>query len=126
MSEVVPFEPLARRRGAGESGTAPSTPSQPQVFFDRREFEQVLNLYGRMVAAGEWRDYAISHDTEKCEFAVFKRSSDGPLFRIVKIPKLARRQGAYMVLSSGGRILKRGHDFRTLLRYFDPPDLQLV
>jgi hypothetical protein len=125
MSEVVEFERFARRRGMA-SGPGPTAPTPPAVFFERREFEQVLNLYGRMVAAGEWRDYAISHDAERCEFAVYKRSADGALFRIVKMPKLARRQGAFMLLSSAGRVLKRGHDLKALLRFFDPPGLELV
>lgn len=126
MSEVVDFERFARRAASAPTGPGTSQNSPRQVFFERREFDRILNLYGRMVAGGEWRDYTISHDTERCEFAVFKRSADGPLFRFVKMPKLARKQGAYMLLSSAGRILKRGHELTQLLRYFDPPDLRLV
>jgi hypothetical protein len=126
MSEVVDFARFARRANSAATGPGTQQSAPRPVFFERREFDRILNLYGRMVAAGEWRDYAINHDMERCEFAVFKRSADGPLFRIVKAPKLARKQGAYMLLSSAGRILKRGQELAQLLRYFDPPDLKLV
>jgi len=122
MSEVVDFERFTRRRPVQASG--PVQP--PDIFFDRREFNHILNLYGRMVAAGEWRDYAITHDAERCSFAVFRRSADGPLYRIVKTPKLARKQGAYAIVSMAGRIVKRGHDLAAVLRYFDAGDLRLV
>ncbi len=122
MSEVVDFERFARRHTVQASGQV----QPPEIFFDRREFNRILNLYGRMVAAGEWRDYSIGHNAESCSFAVFRRSADGPLYRIVKTPKLARKQGAYAILSMAGRIVKRGHDLETVLRYFEPSDLKLV
>jgi hypothetical protein len=79
-----------------------------EVTFDRRELFEILRLYGRMVASGEWRDYAIDHLADRAVFSVFRRSSEAPLYRIEKNPKAAARQGAYAVIDQGGRILKRG------------------
>ncbi|MEZ5812436.1 MAG: DUF2794 domain-containing protein [Rhizobiaceae bacterium] len=95
------------------------------VTFHRKELDQLLNLYGKMVAAGEWRDYAIDHLTDRAVFSVFRRTSEVPLFQITKNPKLARKQGAFSVVSAGGRILKRGHELSRVLRIFDKP-LRLV
>ncbi|PAP93745.1 DUF2794 domain-containing protein [Mesorhizobium wenxiniae] len=89
------------------------------VRFDRRELDQILRLYGRMVAANEWRDYAIDHLTDRAVFSVFRRTSEIPLFQIVKDPKLARRQGAFAVIAAGGRILKRGQELGRVLGVFD-------
>ncbi|QIA21110.1 MULTISPECIES: DUF2794 domain-containing protein [unclassified Mesorhizobium] len=89
------------------------------VRFDRRELDQILRLYGRMVAANEWRDYAIDHLTDRAVFSVFRRTSEVPLFQIVKDPKLARRQGAFAVIATGGRILKRGQELGRVLGVFD-------
>ncbi len=80
------------------------------VTFDRRELFEILKIYGRMVASGESRDYAIDHLADRAVFSVFRRTSEAPLYRIEKIPKLAARQGAYVVIDQGGRILKRGAD----------------
>lgn len=88
--------------------------------FDRRELLRILDLYGRKVAAGEWRDYAISFLKDRAVFAVFRRSSELPLYRIEKNATLARRQGAYAVVAAGGRVLKRGHDLDRVLRVLDP------
>jgi hypothetical protein len=75
----------------------------------------ILAIYGRKVAAGEWRDYAIDIGRDKAVFSVFRRASEYPLFRIEKTPRLARKQGAYAVVAPAGLILKRGHDlFRVL------------
>ncbi len=113
MSEIIALHefltPLPKGAAADRS-----------IFFDRREFALILDLYARMVGRGEWRDYAIGHDKESCSFAVFRRSADGALYRIVKTPKLARRQGAFAILGQGGRILRRGHELPVLLRYFEP------
>lgn len=89
------------------------------VCFNRRELDQILRLYGRMVAANEWRDYAIDHLPDRAVFSVFRRSSETPLFRIVKNPSLARKQGAYSVVAPTGLILKRGHDLARVLGVFD-------
>jgi hypothetical protein len=89
------------------------------VTFDRRELDQILRLYGRMVAANEWRDYAIDHLADRAVFSVFRRTSETPLFRIVKDPSLARKQGAYSVVSASGVVLKRGHELTRVLTVFD-------
>ncbi len=89
------------------------------VSFERRELEQILRLYGRMVAANEWRDYAIDRLPDRAVFSVFRRASETPLFQIVKNPKLARKQGAFSVIAAGGLILKRGHELARVLGVFD-------
>jgi Protein of unknown function (DUF2794) len=89
------------------------------VTFDRRELDMILRLYGRMVAANEWRDYAIDHLTDRAVFSVFRRASETPLFRIVKNPRLARRQGAFSIVAATGQILKRGHELAHVLGVFD-------
>lgn len=89
------------------------------VTFDRRELNQILRLYGRMVAANEWRDYAIDHLSDSAVFSVYRRASETPLFRIVKTPGLARKQGAWMVIAAGGQVLKRGHELARVLAVFD-------
>ncbi|BCH22209.1 MULTISPECIES: DUF2794 domain-containing protein [unclassified Mesorhizobium] len=89
------------------------------VSFDRRELDQILRLYGRMVAANEWRDYAIDHLSDRAVFSVFRRTSETPLFQIVKDPKLARKQGAYSVVAATGMILRRGHELARVLGIFD-------
>ena len=87
--------------------------------FDRRELDRILGLYGRMVAAGEWRDYAIDFLKDRAVFSVFRRSSEVPIYRIEKNPRLARRQGAYSVVSATGLIVRRGHELDRVLRALD-------
>ncbi|WP_034852870.1 DUF2794 domain-containing protein [Sinorhizobium sojae] len=91
----------------------------PPVTFHRRELDQILKVYGRMVGEGEWRDYAIDHTKDCAVFAVFKRTGEVPLYRIEKNPKLAAKQGAYSVASANGMVLKRGHDLAQVLKVFD-------
>lgn len=92
-------------------------PQAPKpVSFDRQELSLILNLYGRFVAAGEWRDYAMDFGRDKATFSVFRRASEQPLYRIVKDPDLARKQGQYSVIAQGGLILKRGQDLGQVLR----------
>lgn len=107
---------------ASSLGPSPTT----QVSFDRRELNYLLGLYGRMVAAGEWRDYAIDFLKDQAVFSVFRRASEAPLYRIEKTPRLARRQGAYAVVSATGLILKRGHDLARVLAFLDKARLKLV
>ncbi len=90
-----------------------------EVRFDRRELDQILRVYSFMVAGGEWRDYGISHLKDRAVFSVFRRTSEMPLYRIEKDPKLARRQGAYSVINASGMVLKRGHDLGQVLKMFD-------
>lgn len=85
------------------------------VTFDRRELFEILKLYGRMVADGEWRDYAIDHRRDRAVFSVFRRTAEAPLYRIEKDPKLAGRQGQYSIVAQGGMVLKRGADLGRVL-----------
>lgn len=101
-------------------------PKPGPVFFERRELEQVLRLYGRMVAQGEWRDYAIDTDNDACAFCVFRRTSEAPLYRIEKRPALARRQGQWAVIAAGNVVLRRGHELDQLLRLFDTRKFRVV
>jgi hypothetical protein len=96
-----------------------SIAATPTVFFDRRELDQLLNLYGRMVGAGHWRDYAIDALKDAAVFSVFRRSSETPIYRIEKRPHLEARQGAWSVTAHGGLILKRGHELGQVLKVFD-------
>jgi hypothetical protein len=103
-----------------------ASPRQAAVFFERRELTRLLSLYGRMVSAGEWRDYAIDGLTESAVFSVYKRSSEAPLYRIEKRPSLARKQGAWAVLGQGGMVLRRGHELEQVLRFFDRGRFKVV
>ena len=87
--------------------------------FHRTELSVILSLYGRMVAAGEWRDYGISCLRDIAVFSVFRRTAEHPLYRIEKRPKLRGKQGQYSVVGMDGRILRRGHDLRTVLRVLE-------
>ncbi|MDX1785677.1 DUF2794 domain-containing protein [Roseovarius sp. ZX-A-9] len=91
----------------------------PQVAFHRRELSVILSLYGRMVAAGEWRDYGISCLRDVAVFSVFRRTAEHPLYRIEKRPRLRGRQGQYAVIGPGGQILKRGSELKTVLRVLE-------
>jgi hypothetical protein len=104
--------------GGEASGVPPIAPSG-RVTFDRRELDRILKLYGRMVAAGEWRDYAIDFLRDRAVFSVFRRTSEVPIYRIEKNPRLARRQGAYSVISATGLIVRRGHELDRVLRVLD-------
>jgi hypothetical protein len=90
-----------------------------QVRYDRIELNRILNIYGRMVAAGEWRDYALDFLDTVAVFSVFRHTSELPLYRVEKRPELRAKQGMYAVIDAGGRILKRGHELDAVLRVFD-------
>lgn len=113
------------RRERGESATTVdlaeirrrNTPEP--VTFQRRELDLILRIYGRMVADGHWRDYAIDHLRDRAVFSAFRRTSEVPLYRIEKDPSRARKQGAFAIISAAGLVLKRGHDLAIVLRYFD-------
>ncbi|MBC9247795.1 DUF2794 domain-containing protein [Paracoccus sp. 11-3] len=99
---------------------APPFQADPdRVVFDRRELGLILSVYGRFVAAGEWRDYAMSFLKEVAVFSVFRRATEHPLYRIEKRPRLRASQGIYAVIGMDGRILKRGHDLVQVLRVLD-------
>lgn len=108
----------SEHRGGEMSGPWSAAPEN-QVTFNRPELERILRLYGRMVAAGEWRDYAIDFLRDRAVFSVFRRSSEVPIYRIEKNPKLSRRQGAYSVISATGLIMRRGHELERVLRVLD-------
>lgn len=91
------------------------------VTFDRRELDRILDLYGRMVALGEWRDYAIDFTRDRAIFSIFRRAAEVPIYRVEKDPRLARRQGAYTVVSQTGLILKRGHELHRVLAVLEKP-----
>ena len=132
MSETEPinlFGPGSSRSAAQGSGTPvrgqtplsrtadQRTPSR--TVFDRRELNEILKVYGRKVADGEWRDYAIDMGKDRAVFSIFRRSAEMPLYRIEKLPKLARRQGMYSVVAATGLILKRGQNLAQVLKVID-------
>jgi hypothetical protein len=133
MSE---FEPPAIRADSGQpvrvcridakpAAGLPGLATGAPVCFDRRELAIILNLYGRMVACGEWRDYAIDFLRERAVFSIFRRTTEVPLYRIEKTPGQSRRQGAYSVITATGLILKRGHDLARVISVIDK-SLKLV
>jgi len=99
---------------------------EERVTFDRAELGVILTLYGRMVAAGEWRDYGMSFLRDVAVFSVFRRTAEHPIYRIEKRPKLRGRQGMYVVLGMDGQILKRGHDLKTVLRVLERKLIRVV
>ena len=104
-------------RAAARNAAAGATPNR--VTFNRFELNRILNLYGRMVTDGEWRDYAIDFLKDRAVFSVFRRASEVPIYRIEKDPRLARKQGAYSVISATGLILRRGHELDRVLLVID-------
>ena len=111
LSELEPIVfPGGRRR---------MRPPASRVTFDRGELHRILDLYGRKVAAGEWRDYAIAFLRDRAVFSVFHRAAEVPLYRIEKVLGLQRREGAYAVVTASGQVLRRGHDLRRVLRALD-------
>ncbi len=105
--------------GAQGSAAGHGVPAPPVTAFNRQELSSILSVYGRQVAAGEWRDYSIEFTKETACFSVYRRASEVALFRIEKSPKLARKQGAYSVIAATGLILKRGHELARVLEVFD-------
>ncbi|MDF1872364.1 DUF2794 domain-containing protein [Vannielia sp.] len=97
----------------------PGRRAEEQVAFQRPELSLILGLYGRFVAAGEWRDYGISHLRDVAIFSIFRRTAEQPIYRVEKRPKLRAKQGMYAVISIDGQVLKRGHDLRTVLRVLE-------
>jgi len=116
--DIIPLRPWEANAPAGQAAAShPGAQKPPErVAFDRKELQVILGFYGTKVAEGEWRDYAMDFGCEKAVFSVFRRASEVPLYRIVKDPSLARKQGAYSVVAQTGLILKRGHDLAAVLR----------
>ncbi len=123
MSEVLSFDDhyLARSAKSARPGLTP-----PPVFFNRQELGQILQIYGQMVAKAEWRDYAIGQDKHSCTFAIFHRTTEKPVYRIFKEPKLAQKQGAYSIRGQSGRVLKRGKSLSQVLKVFDRKRFEAV
>lgn len=130
MSETDPIVQLRPRKGASQGKRQDGGSSDRSNFssitrFNRAELSALLDVYGRKVASGEWRDYAIDMGRDIATFSIFRRSSECPLYKIEKVPKLARKQGAYRVVAASGQILRRGHDLKRVLGVLDRP-MQLV
>ena len=103
--------------GAGNTGQVVAFPgkSADQVGFDRDELQRILDLYGRMVAAGQWRDYAMDFDRQAASFAAFRRAAERPNMRIEKRPSLRAKQGMYTLFGEHGQVLKRGSELANVL-----------
>jgi len=109
-----------RDQGVLSLASRPDRSNIPEIVsFDRHELREIFNLYGRKVADGEWRDYAMDFNNGEAIFSIYRRASEYPLYRIFKNPRLARKQGAYSVVAATGAILKRGHELRNVLRVLD-------
>lgn len=129
-SEPILFRPrgapVAPEPAGGSSGSSHGRREPSTVAFDRRELSDILAVYGRKVAAGEWRDYAMDFNREAAVFSVYRKASEWPLYRIEKAPKNARKQGAYSVITATGLILKRGHDLKRVLEVLEKKSLYVV
>ena len=112
--------------GAESSPSRPSDTRESSIRFDRLELKRILNTYGRMVMAGEWRDYAIDFRPDAAVFSVFRRTAEIPLYSIEKRPRLKDRQGQYSVVAAGGPVLGRGHDLTVVLRVLERKLLKAV
>ncbi|MCP1336625.1 DUF2794 domain-containing protein [Hyphomicrobiales bacterium FT118] len=124
MEESTPIPFLARAAAAAPAAARQAPP--PITSFDRRELAQILRIYGQMVAAGEWRDYAIDCLSDRAVFSVFRRTSETPLYRIVKEPRFARRQGAFAVMTGTGHMLKRGRELAGVLKVLERKALKVL
>ena len=111
-------EPPSSLSGRKIHGKSPGRPRE-KVAFHRRELALIMGLYGRMVAAGEWRDYGLSFLSDVAVFSVFRRAAEQPLYRIEKRPALRLKQGQYAVIAMDGRILRRGGDLKAVLRVLE-------
>ena len=98
----------------------------PKTAFHRTEMSLILDIYGRMVMAGEAKDYGIGMTKDEAVFAIYRRHAETPTWSIVKTPKLANAQGAYSVLGGQGQVLRRGRDLKQVLRVFDSRRFELV
>lgn len=106
-------------------GTAGAKPADP-VWFTRVELNKIMNIYGHMVSAGEWRDYAISPTDKMIVFSVFQRASERPQYQIIKEPKLANKQGAFRLIGPSGQVLKRGNELTQVLKNLHAKRLKLI
>ena len=104
----------------------PTPARASQIGFDRLELTRILDLYGRMVAAGHWRDYAIELGRDAAVFAAFRRTAERPEYRIEKRPALRNRQGMWALIGEGGHILKRGYELGPVLAPLERKLLKIV
>lgn len=102
------------------------TDQPASVMWTRPELTTLLNVYGRHVAAGAWRDYAMADGRQAALFDIFRTSSEMPLYRVEKIPALRRKQGQYVLKGMDGQILRRGHDLQAVLKFFERKNLRLI
>lgn len=101
--------------------------SEPaQIVFHRTELNMLMGLYGRMVAAGEWRDYGLSFLRDVAVFCVFKRTAENPLYRVEKRPKMRLKQGQFALIGMDGQVLKRGNDLRQVLQTLERKLIRVV
>src|ERR1700677_1434690 len=114
-------EPIEFRSPAPEGARNPqeNATASPVSRFDRLELNRILTVYGRMVAAGEWRDYALDFLEDVAVFSIFRRSSEMALFRVEKRPRLKSKQGQYAVVAASGQVLRRGHELAQVLKILD-------
>lgn len=128
MSEAEFEPPVSSPAAAPATASVTHLPAHAPavVAFDRRELQTILNLYGRKVAEGEWKDYALDFTRDRAVFSIFRRAAETPLFRIEKDPRNARKQGAYAVIALGGRVLKRGPDLARVVAVLDRRRLEVV
>ena len=110
MATLIPFP----AGGAGQTG------------FERAELTRILDLYGRMVAAGQWRDYAMNFERDFASFAAFRRTAERPEIRIEKRPALRARQGMWALIGEQGAVLRRGHDLAGVLAPIERRLVKLV
>lgn len=96
------------------------------VMWTRRELDAILRVYGRFVAQGEWKDYAIDGLPTEAVFSIFRRHSEMPMFSVIKTPADANRQGQYKVVAVSGQILKRGHDLTQVMTVFDKKKFRVI
>ncbi len=113
MSNVIPFAATSAQR-------------LPQVAFTRAELDRIMSLYGRMVAAGQWRDYALELGPKVASFSAFRRATENPDVRLVKDPALRSRQGEWVLYGEAGVILKRGHELASVLAVLERRLLKLL
>jgi hypothetical protein len=106
--------------------SAQSAATAKSIWFDRRELDQILWAYGKLVSAGECRDYAIGAFRDHAAFCMFKRAAEAPTWTLEKWPDLARKQGAYVLTNATGQVIKRGHELAPVLAFFDRKRFQVV
>jgi len=106
---------MAAKSGAPNIVAFPGQRPAEQVGFDRLELTRILDLYGRMVAAGEWRDYAMDFTRDCATFAAFRRTAEVPQMRLEKRPALRQKQGMWTLFGEQGQVLKRGHELNNVL-----------